>query len=319
MNNSLLAGAEVVIHHWLALKPDEKLLIIYDENYLPEAKALESMAEQSQAQVRLALFNKPSRNRTELSGMFDGFDAAIGVTDYSLLTTESVMRAVDDGLRYLSFPPITLDGRSVLTYDFIHEDPAWARQSGQRIIEAMHQHYNIHVTTPTGTDLHFRYQGRIPQVLTGSCQTAGSIASSSFEFFIPIEEDQTEGVLMLDGAIGQIGPLESPLKLTYSRGKIASIGDAPDGDKLRSYIDSFQDERTLAASEFGIGLNRLGKCLGRCYIEDESAYSTCHIGHGRNLTLGGELDAEGHYDLVMLKPTITAGDTVVMRDGELLV
>ena len=107
--------------------------------------------------------------------------------------------------------------------------------------------------------------------------------------------------------------------MEYRQGKICSIGSGPDGDRLRAYIASFRDDHTLLASEFGIGLNRLAKCLGRCYIEDESALTTCHIGHGRNLTLGGKLDAEGHYDLVMLNPTITANGNLVMRDGKLMV
>jgi len=317
MDDNVLAGAEVIINHWLALQPGEKFLIIHDEKYALEAEALRLFAEKARANTHLARFHKPRQHRNDLSGIFVDVDVAIGVTDYSLLTTHSVLDAVHKGLRYLSFPPITLDGRSILAYDFIQEDLQWASAAGQKIVQLMLPHEEVHVTTHAGTDLHFRYRGRKPNVMNGNCQHPRDVASSSFECYIPIEEDQTEGVLILDGAMGQIGALTHPLQVIYEQGKIVSIGDGVDGKRLSDYISSFKDERTLFASEFGIGLNRLGQCLGRCYIEDESALSTCHIGHGRNLTLGGELDAEGHYDLIMLKPTIKIGSTTIMRDGQL--
>ena len=317
MDEKVLAGANIIINNWLALQPGEKFLIIHDEKYAMEAEALRVFAEKAHANYRVVGFTNPRINRSDLNGIIDGADVAIGVTDYSLLTTQTVLEAVNKGLRYLSFPPVTLDGRSVLAYDFIQEDLSWAREIGQKIVDRMLQHEEVHVTTPSGSDLCFRYRGRKPNVMNGDCQQAGDVASSSFECYIPIEEDQTNGTLILDGAIGQIGPLTHPVQVIYERGKITSIGNGEDGKRLRDYITTFNDERTLSASEFGIGLNRLGKCLGRCYIEDESALSTCHIGHGRNLTLGGKLDAEGHYDLIMLNPTITVGSTVVMRDGKL--
>lgn len=317
MDDRVMAGANVIINNWLALQPDEKFLVIYDDKYALEAEALKFYAEKAQAKVKLVRFNKPRKHRSDLNGIFEGADVAIGVTDYSLLTTHSVQDAVNKGLRYLSFPPVTLDGRSILGYDFIQEDLNWANQTGQKLVEVMKSDEEVHITTPAGTDLRFRYRGREPKVMTGNCQRSGDIASSSLEFYIPVEEDQTEGTLILDGAMGQIGPLTQPLKIVYEQGKIVSIGDGTEGERLRRYIASFNDERTLAASEFGIGLNRLGQCLGRCYIEDESALSTCHIGHGRNLTLGGVLDAEGHYDLIMLKPTISVGPNNIMHDGQL--
>ena len=78
-------------------------------------------------------------------------------------------------------------------------------------------------------------------------------------------------------------------------------------------MDSFEDPRIYVAGEFGIGLNTLSQCLGNCYIEDESTFSTFHIGMGRNLALGGIQDAAGHFDLVFHRPTIYADQTLIME------
>ena len=69
------------------------------------------------------------------------------------------------------------------------------------------------------------------------------------------------------------------------------------------------------AGELGIGLNKKSRCVGNCYIEDESAFTTFHIGMGRNLALGGVHDAAGHFDLVFQFPTIYADDILIMKDG----
>ena len=44
-------------------------------------------------------------------------------------------------------------------------------------------------------------------------------------------------------------------------------------------MESFKCENiNVAEGELGIGLNELSKIEGNCYIEDESAYKTFHIG-----------------------------------------
>ena len=71
--------------------------------------------------------------------------------------------------------------------------------------------------------------------------------------------------------------------------------------------------------EFGIGLNPLSHCEGNCYIEDESALGTFHIGFGRNLALGGTLEASGHFDLTMFAPDIYADGVKIIENGKIII
>lgn len=73
------------------------------------------------------------------------------------------------------------------------------------------------------------------------------------------------------------------------------------------------------AGEFGIGLNSYSKCRGKCYIEDESAYGTFHIGFGRNIALGGVHEATSHFDLVALEPDIYADNRKIMEKGKIII
>ena len=83
-------------------------------------------------------------------------------------------------------------------------------------------------------------------------------------------------------------------------------------------MEGYKDSRIYIAGEFGIGLNSYSDCVGNCYIEDESAYGTFHIGLGRNLALGGVQNAKGHFDLVCLNPDIYADNRQIMQYGKII-
>jgi leucyl aminopeptidase (aminopeptidase T) len=134
--------------------------------------------------------------------------------------------------------------------------------------------------------------------------------------YIPPVETETHGRVILDGSMGYIGLVKKPLELGFEKGYLTYIEPTEDGKKLRDFMESFGDPEMYCAAELGIGLNQLSRCRGSSYIEDESAYRTFHIGFGRNLALGGDHNAAGHFDIVVHNPTIITGESVLMKDGE---
>lgn len=83
-------------------------------------------------------------------------------------------------------------------------------------------------------------------------------------------------------------------------------------------MEKYFDPRIYIAGELGIGLNSCSNCLGNCYIEDESAYGTFHVGLGRNIALGGVQNAKGHFDLVCREPDIFTNNRQIMDRERLL-
>ena len=322
MDNQLLDGARIIVGSWLKLHKNEKLLILFDQKYQGEADALAECALEAEAIPTLQgleeIVADPAR-KAAFGDLLMQYEVAIGASDFSLITTRHVIKAARTGTRFLSLPLVTLNGQSMLTYDFIREDPYQTKAMAECLIPIFEANDTIHVVSETGTDIWFRYQNRKTSVLYGLADEPGKIASASFEIYIPIEEDQTHGRLTLDGSMGQIGLVNEPVTIQYQHGHMTEIQDNAEGKRLSNYINKFDDERMRIAAEFGLGLNKLSRLVGNCYIEDESAYGTFHIGHGRNLSLGGQQDAAGHYDLVMRDPTIFVGDVEIMRQGELLI
>ena len=314
-------GISIIMNRWLGVEPGGLLLFITDENHIREKEAVERWALGQDAALKAIRLDSRMVQQgdiiQEIAPLLDSANVIVGATDYSFITTEPVSSAVSKGARFLSLPLSCADGTSLLENDFIDMDPAWAQRKASRLIRHLRQCDMITVTTRRGTDLRFFKRGREPGCYCGKANRRGSISSASFEVFVPIEEYKTEGTLILDGSFGYLGLVSAPMEIRFQNGRLSTASDSADARRLLQYMDSFQDDAIYQAAEFGIGLNSISRCRGISYIEDESAFHTFHIGFGRNITLGGRQDAAGHFDIVTHEPTIYAGDTLIMKDGEI--
>lgn len=312
-------GARIVVERWLGAKPDDVLHFITDETKLREADAFAAAAEACCAVPKITVLPSDSVQAgdsiEEMRRIMSYANAIVGATNYSFITTDAVNYALQHGARFLSLPLSTNDGSSLLENDFLRMDPHRALRMARPMLPFLRHASALHVTTALGTDLTLSVKGRKPGVFRGVASRPGVCASASFEVFIPPVETETNGVLVLDGSMGYIGLVREPLTLTFQNGYLVDIPDTSDGRRLRQFMEAFGDPEMYCVSEFGIGLNQLARCRGASYIEDESAYGTFHLGFGRNLALGGTHNAAGHFDIVAHDPTITAGRTVIMREG----
>lgn len=316
-------GARIIIRDWVQLRSRERLLIVSSRRYQTEADALLHAARQVSSHIDIMMLDELSIyagayfNGRE--NAFDDYDAVIGAAEYSLITTKAVRRVISRKKRFLSLPLSTNDNRSMLSYDFLKADTVKSKIMAAAILDYYQSASRIDIKTPLGTNLNLCTKGRRAGFFNGCCRDGKGLSSASVEVYVSIVETMTRGTLILDGSMGYIGTVESPVAIQICDGKITSIEDNPSGRRLKEYISLFQDDRMLTASEFGIGLNTYSKCCGRCYIEDESAYGTFHIGFGRNIALGGIQDAVGHFDLVAHNADIYIDNQMVMDHGKITV
>lgn len=315
-------GIAIMMNRWLEVRRDELIHLITDETHLREAEEIYRWARGSAAVLKTTVLPSQMVQAGDVvEGMADVLskaDVIIGATDYSFITTSAVGEATRRGARFLSLPLSCTDGTSLLENDFIDMDPVRARRDAQRLLKKINASEHLRVTTNKGTDIAFRKRGRTGGCFNGCAARRGDIASASFEAYVAIEEDKTEGRLILDASLGYLGVVKEEILLAFSGGRLKCLRENEDAERLLRYIRSFRDEKMYHAAEFGIGLNRLARCRGVSYIEDESTYGTFHIGLGRNISLGGIQQAAGHFDIVTYRPTIYADGEMLMRDGELL-
>lgn len=322
MSISMSLGAEIVVNRWLKVREGESLLILTDEDHLAETFEMRNQAEKKGAFVMVTVVPKESPQSGEyfdrMAGLMMQTDVIVGATNYSLITTQAVYDAVAQGSRFLSLPLYTKNGVSLLEYDAMTMDPDKVKEMARKIVPLLNNFETIRVTTKSGTDVTFRKRGRTAFYFNGEVLNERRIGSSSFETCVAVEEDQTNGVVVLDGSMGYIGAVGHPFSIKIRDGRIYEMEHTPDSVRLKEYIDSFNDQSMFNACEFGIGLNQKSCCVGESYIEDESAYGTFHIGFGRNIALGGKLYANGHFDIVVKEPDIYAGDVKIYEQGSLI-
>ena len=243
------------------------------------------------------------------------FDAAQRAADYYLQSIQTLY-PLPEGVELPPPPPVWEAAPAQAAPSQPVPPPAEeAARTGRGMLSALERAERVHITTALGTDLTFGKRGRRPGLFNGLADEPGKVGSSSFEIYMGVEETVTEGVAVLDGSLGYLGCPAERIRLTFRAGRLAEIEASASGERLRHYMDSFGDPGIYVAGELGIGLNKISRCKGNCYIEDESTFTTFHIGMGRNLALGGVHDAAGHFDLVFQFPTIYADDILIMKDG----
>lgn len=318
------AGISIIMHDWIHVQRDELVHFITDERHLAEAEAMNRWARLHNAILKTTIIPSHLVQNGELveqmAEVLSFTNVIIGATDYSFITTDAIRQATQRGARFLSLPLSCTDGRSLLEQDFIAMDTRWTARAARKLLKYINASDAIRVTTNAGTDLRFSKKGRTGKYFNGVASKKGDITSASFEAYIPIVETETEGELWLDASMGYLGKVSEPFAVVFRNGKIFCENQkSPDAVRLCKYLEEFHDPQMYVSSEFGIGLNKLSKCRGVSYIEDESTYGTFHIGLGRNLALGGNQQAAGHFDIVTYHPNIYADNTLIMKDGEIAI
>ena len=317
-----LAGARCIIQNWIEAKENEVLHFVTDENHIKEADIFELAAFECGVVPKITILSSDGVQSGEVIEKMKNTmyysDVIIGATHYSFITTEAVDYALKKGSRFLSFPMHTNDNSSIFEREFIRMRPKTAKKMGRPVADKITKSERVVVTTKKGTNVAFCVKNRKAGIFAGSCTGRGRVASSSFEVYVPIVETMTNGVVIADGSLGYLGAIKSPIELVFEAGYLVEINGKEDATRLKRYMESFNDKEIYCAAELGIGLNTKSKCEGVCYIEDESTYGTFHIGFGRNIALGGNHEAKGHFDIVTHKPDITADDIILMNEGELV-
>lgn len=315
-------GARIIIKDWVRIKLWDRLLIVTSKEYRAEARELRKQAFGRARSVNVLLVENKGRHVgmffDDNETVFDPYTAIIAATEYSLVTTRAAKRAISQHKKFLSLPLSTNNGRSMLEFDFLMMDTKKSRLMAKVIMKYLRHSSGLHVTTQSGTDLYMRKRGRNPGFFNGVIKDGKGYSSASIEVYVPIEETKTEGIMMLDGSLGYIGRAEEVTRIEFREGRIVKIEETPTGIRLKEYMKAYKDSRIYIGGEFGIGLNSYSRCVGDCYIEDESAYGTFHIGLGRNLALGGVQNAKGHFDLVCLEPDIYADNRMLMQEGKII-
>ena len=193
------------------------------------------------------------------------------------------------------------------------------KELGSRLMRAMDGATDMEVTSPGGTRATFSLRGRKPKwdLVIGTGEMGNLPAGEVW--WGPVE-DSMNGVLVIDGSIGDMKKIYPPLKMEIKSGRV--IGMQCEDTSLPKMLEQLLhvDEQADLLGELGIGLNSNASITG-LLLEDEKALHTLHFAFGFNTDMpGGRNTSSTHRDFIIMRPCLKRLENgkEIMRNGEIL-
>lgn len=302
------------------LKENEKVLVVTDDNTKEIGEFVYKYAKMFFDTTMICMSPREGHGEEPpetVRAAMQNCDVAFGATTMSMFHTKARSEGSKKGLRWVGMQDYELGMFETggLTADF---------DEVEAVIRRVSKHYQgniFRLTTPGGTDITCSVEGRAPVFDFGTSRTPGSASfPPNAEVALGPVEGTGNGVLVFDGSIPHplINIVDEPVVCQVVDGNITEITGGKDADTLREILESYNDPTVYNFAELGLGLNKHNKLCGRM-APDEGSFGNIHIGIGKNLNFGGNVDSTLHMDLVMLDVTIDIDGRKIMIDGELQV
>lgn len=308
--DQMVEGARNALSTVLSLKKGEGMLIVIDDSKAEIGRAFEEGGKSLGALTRIYSLSKHQRPITEipndLSSMFKDHQVIINTFSSDSKETPFRVKLLYEEIQYKA----RVGHAPGITTSMMREGPMKVDYSeivkyAECLMDTFRGVKSVHITAPAGTDIELELGNR-------GWQTDLKIEEGDFgnlpagEVWCAPVENGANGRLVIDGSIGDLGQVPSPLTMIVENGKLISV-ECDDEDFAREVEElSDVDDEARIIGELGIGLNPGAKIVG-IMLEDEKAGETAHIAFGNNIDMkGGRNDSKTHRDYLFYRPTITA-------------
>lgn len=302
----------------MGLQPGERVAVITDAPCRRIGEAMFAATKDMGNEV-LLLEIIPRRTNgeeppAEVAHVMQNVDVVICPTSKSLTHTNAKRGASAKGVRVATLPGVTED----MMVRCMNADYNQIAELTNKLVSLLEKTSVIRVTAPSGTDITMPIKGRKGYASHGIFREKGKGGNlPTGEAFLAPLENQSQGVVVVDGSMAGIGMLKTPLRITVKDGYAEEVSGGEEAKKLIELWD-IHGRPSRNVAEFGIGTNDRAKITG-VVLEDEKVKGTIHIAFGDNVSMGGSVNVQSHLDGVVQKPSVWFDDSQIMKDGQLLV
>jgi leucyl aminopeptidase (aminopeptidase T) len=310
-------AVKTVVRQCMGISPGEEVLVVCNPVTEEIGALMRIEAQGDGADATLAVISERDSAAAEppaaVAAAMAAADVVLAPTIQSLSHTAARKAASEAGVRIGTLPGVTEEMLGRLMTGDLEE----IRRRGWAIVTAMNRGSEARITCRHGSDLRIGLDGRMGIVDAGELGNKGAFGNLPCgEGFIAPVEGTTEGTLVIDGSIAEIGLLDTPVSLTVREGNLVEAsGD--DGGRLMELLTAHGEDGTNVA-ELGIGTNEEAILTGNI-LEDEKILGTCHIAFGASAAIGGTVQVPVHLDCVVLEPTVEIDGETIVSGGDLLV
>ena len=313
--------ARRVVVEYLGTASGEAFLLVTDDGVAPElADALMTAAAAAGADPTHARIAARERSGEEppppVVGAMAAADVCLCVATRSIYHTAAKGTAQAAGTRGCFNAPADL---GAWTSGAMVADYAAIRAVAERVAGRLRGAEWVTVTSPAGSDITVSTKGREPKGwYTGIVRRPGEISAfPGGEVSFPPVEGTSNGVIVFERVMTDIGRLAEPVVVTVEDGLAVAIEGGEEAARLREMIDGVPGGTNLA--ELGIGLNPAARVSDEI-TESKKKQGTAHFALGDNAGgYGGVVESPVHLDGMLFGVTITVDGEEIVRDGEVLV
>lgn len=315
-----------IVREHLELQPGEEVVIIADS--YTDRLMLDALAGAiAGVGAEFTIVTQPARTQPDeihkltrsALNAYQGADVIIPATGSCGVSQYAAASTIWPLLAEKRARVFTLSERSIeeMTEGAATADYHEVERTNLRLIRAFKDRKQVLVETQLGTHLELSIEGRTFDSLASFARKPGEEGGiPSGEVCTAPVVGTANGVAVIDGPIGYVGPLLEPIRMVAKDGQWVEVhGDSPQAEKLRHYLDTIENARNVA--EFAIGTNPMARKSG-VYSEEKKRLGTMHLAFGRSNRTGDwecEVWSQIHGDLVVYAPTIYADGKLVMENG----
>ncbi len=316
---SLQESVRNLVRSCARVQPGERVCIAADTKTMPIAMAIMEAVKEAGAEPVVVTMLPRHAHGNEPPGIVAAAMKAANVViqpvTYAMTHTDATQDALRAGARVLVLRGITED---IMTHGAMLADYNQVDRLTREVARLMTGAKTARVRTPAGTDLTMSLEGRGAVALTGRVGGPGTFAAMpDGEAAISPIEGTTEGTLVIDHTMDNLGLLDQPIRMTVRQGRVVEISGGTSAQQLRELIAG-SDEHATNIAEFAIGTNDRARLIGSM-TEDKKYRGSVHVAIGDNHVIGGVVVSELHLDGLLLRPTVELDGTRVVEDGRLLV
>jgi 2,5-dihydroxypyridine 5,6-dioxygenase len=319
--DQMMKGARKLVSVSTDVQPGENVLIVADAPLQSIAEVLVAAVLERGAEPVVAVIRQRGTDAAEpppsVAAAMKSSQVIFSAVSISITHTQAMKDALAAGARAVALTAFT---EGMLASGGIDADFVRIREDTKAVGERLSRAKLARITSGSGTDLTFSVEMRRVNVMPGIVGPGQLSPVPNAEVNVSPVEGTANGTLVVDASIPYlgIGLLKEPIRFTVRDGMITDIqgGDPAQAETLRSAWQQQADPNVYNIAEMGIGMNPMCRFLG-LMLEDEGVLGSIHIGTGTNITLGGNVKARSHYDLIMSAPTLILDGEVLIQDGQI--
>lgn len=307
-----------LLKDYLSLNDEESILVISDSKKQELSLLVFELAKKVTTDVYYLEIGN-SADKESLPNIIleasKAVDTIMVVADIPIYHSRMLREISSLGIRVAILPQISEDGLSRSMQAETEEILKFAEMFENKLKNTS----IIRIESKNGTDISLPIKNRDVFASTGILRKIGEVGIvPSSKVFVSPWDEKSNGIIVFDGYIEQIGPLKNTVQVQIEDGIATKItGDGDEAKQLAKILNKYGEEaRNLA--EFGLGINPKA-IISSDFYESESSLGTCFIAFGNNLRLGGNIDLPLRLSCVIEKPTVLFDDESFITNGKFMV